>query len=270
MIREITIFISSKMIELKAERETIQEFLPTLNNDRYTLKAWIYEIDAPATSKSIREVYLDALKESDLYVGLFWHEYGVWTIDEFEKAGEWGIPRHIYVKENMLGSDIRDPKLETFLTESQSVISGESHKWFNTLADLTAAIEQGINAWAEEALFHHPGSLNALIAKEVDDIPNHVAPRKFIGRADTRQEVMTELIDQGQVLLQGFGGTGKTALAGTLALDWLERRQGNVVWLTAGSETTDTLFEAIARPLDAVKELYAVSEMNVPYLSNNY
>ncbi len=69
-------------------------------------------------------MYLDALKRSALYIGLFWNEYGEWTIDEFERAREWGIDRHIYVKD--IDSARRDRALRAFL-EAQSDVIGVSH-----------------------------------------------------------------------------------------------------------------------------------------------
>ena len=98
MASEIRVFISSKMVELLAERQVLHELLPTLGGDLVRLRAWVFEDDAPAANRPIREVYLDALKHSDLYLGLFWNDYGDWTIDEFHHATKWSIDRHIYVK----------------------------------------------------------------------------------------------------------------------------------------------------------------------------
>ena len=35
-------------------------------------------------SSRVRENYLDEFNQADLYVGLFWKDYGEYTVDEFE------------------------------------------------------------------------------------------------------------------------------------------------------------------------------------------
>ena len=68
------IYISTKMIELKPEREALYALIPRLGSDGVLLHPWLFELDAPASKKSIREVYIDALKNSSLYIGMFWLE----------------------------------------------------------------------------------------------------------------------------------------------------------------------------------------------------
>ena len=75
------------------------DFISTLDNNLVQFKPWVFEKDAPASNKTIREIYLDALKNSGLYIGLFGNEYDEYTIDEFDKVTEWNIPRHIYIKD---------------------------------------------------------------------------------------------------------------------------------------------------------------------------
>ncbi|GIV81058.1 MAG: hypothetical protein KatS3mg051_0412 [Anaerolineae bacterium] len=64
MTAPLYVFVSSKMRELAAERQALRELIPALSNDVVTLQAWVFEEDAPATDRSIRQVYLDALKRS--------------------------------------------------------------------------------------------------------------------------------------------------------------------------------------------------------------
>ncbi|MBK8134217.1 MAG: DUF4062 domain-containing protein, partial [Chloroflexi bacterium] len=89
---------SSKMRELAPERQALQDLLPALDRETFRLRTWAFEQNAPASNKSIRDVYLEALQNSALYVGLFWNDFGEWTIDEFEQATAWGIERHLCVK----------------------------------------------------------------------------------------------------------------------------------------------------------------------------
>src|SRR5579859_4426926 len=94
----LNVFISSKMGELAAERQTLYDLLPDLSRDPDDLRPWMFEKDAPASERSIRDVFLKSLYNAALYVGIFWNEYGEWTIDEFERAAEHVIDRHVYVK----------------------------------------------------------------------------------------------------------------------------------------------------------------------------
>ncbi len=251
----IDIFISSKMQELAAEREMLSELIPTLSQGVLQVHPWIFEEDAPAADKTIREVYLDALKQSGLYIGLFWKEYGEWTIDEFDRATEWNIPRHIYVKD--VDGKKRDPKLEKFLNDNQQVTSGTTHKWFKTLDELRDAVKASIETWLKEAYRGRPGGSSASRITDPDDVPHQ--PRKLIGREKQQTDVRALLDDKRQVLVQGLGGTGKTALAATLAADWVEDGQGDVIWLLAGNSDATALYDALSHPFGAQKEV-AVAE----------
>ncbi|MBC7810814.1 MAG: DUF4062 domain-containing protein, partial [Burkholderiales bacterium] len=86
MPRSLGVFISSKMVELSEERRALEALLPTLGDDTLQLFPWVFETDAPASGSSIRSVYMNALDQSELYIGLFWDDYGEWTIDEFHRA----------------------------------------------------------------------------------------------------------------------------------------------------------------------------------------
>ncbi len=76
-----------------------------------------------------------------------------------------------------------------------------------------------------------------------EQVPNM---KKLIGRETIYTEIFNRLENNGRVLIQGFGGDGKTALAATLASDWLKRNKGAVLWLRAGSANVSALAEACA------------------------
>ena len=251
MAKDYHVFISSKMVELAKERQILHELLATQGNDLVNLRAWVFEDDAPASNQTIREVYLEALKSAALFIGLFWNEYGEWTIDEFDKATEWGIDRHIYVKN--VNPEQRDPRLADFLNEQSDVISGITPKWFETADDLREQITRSVQVWLKDHLQHRPGDRAAILAEFSDDIPD--IPKKLIGRVAEALQIREFLEDQSRVLLQGFGGMGKTAIAATIAAEWLDEEQGDVIWLKAGSASADTLLEAIAAPFDGQQEV---------------
>ncbi|MEO0598092.1 MAG: DUF4062 domain-containing protein, partial [Chloroflexota bacterium] len=182
---EITVFISSKMKELSSERNLIRDFLPTLNQGIITLKPWLFEYDAPASEESIRPVYLTVLQNSALYIGIFWNDYGEWTIDEFERAGEWNIPRHIYVKD--INATKRDPKLTEFLDKVGDVQSGVTAKWFKTDEELKTAIGQSIAEWVKNSLHLRSGANRAVLYSDPDNIIE-LASTQLFGREEAMRE----------------------------------------------------------------------------------
>jgi tetratricopeptide (TPR) repeat protein len=245
MTRTLKVFISSKMVELRDERKALEKLLPTLGDDTIQLSPWVFETDAPASGKSIRSVYLDALDQSDLYIGIFWNEFGEWTVDEFYRAGEQGITRHIYVKN--LTPEQRDPRLIDFLKKQSDVRFGVTPRWFQTVDDLLIQVSKSVRQWLLEQQTAHHSATSAILIQSPDDIPD--LPRNLIGRDDLIAEVSELLDDNERVLLRGFGGTGKTALAATLAADRLEAGKGSVIWVRAGAADADAIFEAIGRAL---------------------
>ncbi len=67
---------------------------------------------------------------------------------------------------------------------------------------------------------------------------------------------LTSQLDRGQqILITGYGGTGKTALAATIADERLATGKGPVLWLNAQVNELATLLEALLVPFNAHQEL---------------
>lgn len=222
MPTELSVFISSKMQELAAERKALQELLPTLGQDIFKLRTWVFEGDAPASNKSIRDVYLEALQNSALYIGIFWNEFGEWTLDEFERATELGIERHLYVKN--LNPERRDPRLQAFLDKQSDVRFGITPRWFTSPEDLKRQVARSVEKWLLERQIAYHSAISAVFARTADDVPEQ--PRRLVGRDDLVAEVQALLDDRERVLLRGFGGMGKTALAASIAAQHVAAGQG--------------------------------------------
>ena len=239
------------MQELSEERQLLAKLLPELSDESFQVETWVFEADALASAQSIRRVYLDALEQSDLYLGIFWNGYGEYTIDEFERAGEIGIPRLVYVKN--IDADKRDKRLDHFLEKESDVRFGITPRWFASLDEFGEQVRRAIGTWLQNQALAYHSSTNAIIATMEDDIPD--LPRKLIGRGRLIQRVINLLEDNERVMLRGFGGTGKTALAATIAADYIEEGHGNVIWIKTGTATVDMIFEALARAFDAQQEV---------------
>ena len=114
----LRVFVSSSMSELKSERTLVATTLKELG-----IASFVYEHDAGARPMSIEETYVEELKKCDLYIGIFWKKYGQYTIDEYDKAKEFGRPCLIYQKESAVSS--RDPQLQKFLNKIAEVKRGD-------------------------------------------------------------------------------------------------------------------------------------------------
>lgn len=82
-------------------------------------------------------------------------------------------------------------------------------------------------------------------------------PDQLIGRSDERTELNRLLQEQKAVLLTGVDGIGKTALAATIAAEWIRLRGKSILWVPAGAGDLAGLCDRVAR---------AYGEFDVPYL----
>jgi tetratricopeptide (TPR) repeat protein len=95
------------------------------------------------------------------------------------------------------------------------------------------------------------GALTANLYTDADEV-RELSETGLIGRDELRSDIMNTLKgDNARLLLQAFGGTGKTALAAHTAHDWLKQNGGEVLWLRLGASNTETSFEALAHPFGA-------------------
>ena len=113
------IFISSVQKEFKDERRALRDYIHGDPLLRKFFEVFIFE-DLPASDRRADEVYLEEVKSSDLYLGLFGNEYGIEdsegkspTHKEFLLATQIGKLRLIYVKGD--GDSGRHPKMLALL-----------------------------------------------------------------------------------------------------------------------------------------------------------
>jgi DNA-binding SARP family transcriptional activator len=106
------------------------------------------------------------------------------------------------------------------------------------------------------------GGRRAALLKAPDDLPAR-APQLF-GRQQLIDETLAQLRAHNRVLLQGFGGAGKTALAAAVAESHLAGGTP-VLWVQAGDDAPELLLERIARAF-AVPQLQQVKAHERPGL----
>ena len=115
---QLSLFISSKMSELALDRSAVQAALSA-----FLLHGWLWETDAGASPEPIRSTYLAEVEACDIYIGLFWHGYGQYTIEEFDHARQHQKPCLVYEKH--VEVEKRDSRLWTFLDHLQDVENSE-------------------------------------------------------------------------------------------------------------------------------------------------
>jgi len=247
------------MSELAEERRAIAELLPTLDFHGIRLETWRFEQDAPASGKTIREVYLDALYQSDLVIGLFWKTLGEWTADEIVKAGEHNIERHIYLKKTQPPDvEERDPELQRFLNQQHhsNVRFGFTIKWFSSLDELREAVKFSIEQWLMTRQMTR-NTVGAVVATIPEDVPDQA--RQLIGRDDLINDALDALSYGDRVLITGMGGMGKSVTAAATAVAYMRQSSHHVIWVELGDASTLQVFDAIAKVLGKQHDL---SQMN--------
>jgi tetratricopeptide (TPR) repeat protein len=252
-----TVFISSTSRDLAEYRAAAIEICLRMG---YTPIAMEYFSAMPvgATKGSLQK-----LDTADLYVGIFAHRYGYIedpadgrsvTEIEYDYAGTRGLdrlcfvvdPKHPWAPE-FTDHDNHD-KLKAFKERIGKLIRAE----FTTVDNFSKLLMQALTEW-KDANPDRPGSVEAVFAATADAVPDK--PKVLFGRDDLLRDVTALLTTGERVLLQGFGGEGKTALAATLAAQWLRDGRGSLVWLRAGSSDLDALLQALARPFGAHQDI---------------
>ncbi|MCA9999129.1 MAG: AAA-like domain-containing protein, partial [Anaerolineales bacterium] len=94
MTQPFRIFISSTWVDLKPEREAVEKALHRMQSTAFA--GMEYFGSRPETPKQIS---LDGVDSSDIYIGIFAHRYGSGiTEDEYRRAQAKGLPCLIYLK----------------------------------------------------------------------------------------------------------------------------------------------------------------------------
>jgi tetratricopeptide (TPR) repeat protein len=248
-----SVFISSTSVDLKKYRLAAMQVCEQLGFEPIAMENF-EAMGVGATEGSKRK-----LRDADLYVGIIAHRYGYIesghersvTEIEFDYAGERGLDRLCF----MVDPDHAWPKsaidrknaelLDAFKAKIDKTVI---RALFTTVEDFRQKLVQALVNW-QEWRTARGGELDAIYATMAEDIPGR--PETLVGRDALVAEV-NGLLDKGKrVLLQGFGGMGKTALAAHIAANRINDKKGAVLWLRAGTEDRDSLLTALVRPFNA-------------------
>ncbi len=135
------IFFSSVQKEFKKERRALRDYIYGDALLSRFFEVFLFE-DMPAADRRADEVYLEEVRKSDIYLGLFGDQYGTpddkgvsATHKEFLLASQAGKPRHIFVKGDSDAS--RHPKMLALIRKAGGQLI---RRRFNSTAELHSAV----------------------------------------------------------------------------------------------------------------------------------
>jgi len=136
----LKVFISSTMVELRDVREIVERALRDKG-----IRGRIYEKDVGASPLGVEDTSLFEVEQSDVYVGLFWKEYGEITIKEYRQARDLRKPCFVYIRDKDVA---RQPLLDNFLkTEVYDLRKGVTSAYFNSAVELAEKVASDIIVW---------------------------------------------------------------------------------------------------------------------------
>lgn len=212
--QRLRVFVSSTLKELAPERRAARAAI-----ERLALAPVMFELGARPHPP--RELYRSYLEQSDIFVGLYWEQYG-WVAPGEDVSGledEWNlapdIPKLIYIKR----SDQRQERLDQLLGRIRDD-DGASYVAFtdaNQLADLVTADLATLLAERFDAAGgrHEPLGEPAAEVFSTEPVRPPSPLTRLVGRAEELATVtrMLTVDDQRLVTLTGPGGIGKSRLA---------------------------------------------------------
>ena len=143
------VFISSVQREFAKERRAIAKLIRTDRLLKHFFEPYVFE-ETAATGKRTPKVYLDAVGECDIYMGLIGDAYGNTDAEgvspterEYDKAVACGKERLVFVKDP---SESRSPEEGAFLDKISNDITWSP---FTTIRSLEDAVYEALFAWLQ-------------------------------------------------------------------------------------------------------------------------
>jgi predicted HTH transcriptional regulator len=180
------IFISSVQKEFTAERKALAEYLSNDPLLRRFFEPFLFERDVPASDRRPDEVYLDEVRDCDIYIGLFGDDYGrenqaglSSTHLEYEEATRLGKSRLIFVKGET--DDAKHPKMRALI---RGVADNLVRRRFNSPEELIASVYASLVRILEERELIRVGPFDASFCRNasLDDLDETKITR-FLGLA---------------------------------------------------------------------------------------
>jgi hypothetical protein len=150
-MKRIRIFISSVQNEFAEERAMLGQYIRTDALLGKFFETFLFE-DVPAAEASPRQVYLNEVEMSDIYLGLYGNKYGYEDAEgvspterEYDRAAELHKPRLIFIKS--LDENLRHPKEESLIKKVERDIV---RKTFVDIEGLRTSVYASLVRYLEE------------------------------------------------------------------------------------------------------------------------
>lgn len=186
------IFVSSAQKELKEERNAVREIIA----ENYLLSEYFTVFrfeDLPAKSKSAEDVFLEEVKDSDIYIGILGNEYGRTdknrlspTEKEYLEARKADKEILIFIK----GKDpARDKRLKELILRIKHDTEGHCYERFNTIEELKNGLFRSLVDYLKTKGIVSSNAFDESICKNVtfDDIDEEKV-RWFLGTAKNKRK----------------------------------------------------------------------------------
>jgi ATP-dependent DNA helicase RecG len=180
------IFISSVQKEFAAERKALADYLSGDPLLRRFFETFLFERDVPASDRRPDAVYLEEVRNCDLYLGLFGEEYG-WENEqglspthlEYNEATRLGKTRLIFVKGDT--DDKKHTKMRALIREVGSqLVRRRFRETADLLPDVYASLVDHLETTGN--LTRAPWDARAPRKATLDDLePENIA--RFVRRA---------------------------------------------------------------------------------------
>lgn len=150
-MNKIKVFISSVQAEFSEERKMLYEYLSTDALLGRFFEPFIFEI-LPAKDQKADTAYLEQVKQSDIYIGIFGKNYGSKneqgispTESEFTLAGVEGKTRLIFISHH--NDDERDPHELNLIRKAENAVV---RKKFSSPSELKTAVYASLVQYLED------------------------------------------------------------------------------------------------------------------------
>lgn len=166
-VSRMKIFISSVQKEFAQERKALSDFLRGDPLLRRFFDVFLFE-DAPAKDRRADDVYLDEVKKSSIFIGIFGNEYGIPdanglspTHREFARATQLQKHRLIFVK-GADGGD-RQPQMKALIKEAEAQLV---RRRFSTAAELLSGVYASLIDYLADKDLLRSGPFDASVCEE--------------------------------------------------------------------------------------------------------
>jgi predicted ATPase len=247
--QRLRVFVSSTLGELAEERRAVARAISALR-----LTPVMFELGArPQTPRELCQAYL---AQSDVFVGLYWQQYGRvgpgQEISALEEEFDLGreLPRLLYVK---LPAPDREPGLENLVAR---IRQETSYRKFRTAGELGRLVRDDLATLLSERFeaTSRPDAAEARPAASRGPRPLPMDSTSLVGRERAIGEAagLIERLEIRLVTLTGPGGIGKTRLAVAVAQRVAGRFDAGTVFAPLAAESNpDLVMGGIARALGA-------------------